>query len=197
MFLFDELLYAGYSKLSDVLDGKLPLTSAEKTNQAIIDSARQNGGVVDSVNHSRGGMTWTNAMQDLSNSGRTLLPIGEVLYNGAAANAKESADLLQDISEAGKMYQSTHPTDIVGAWIGGNPATGEKNDGSFPGSHSSYTGYEPAKGSIIKSGSDPKKSVDLREVTDKNWGDGRYSIPVYVEPTKLKSSETPGPKKGN
>lgn len=194
--LLDEMLYAGYSKANDVLGGMLPLTSAEKTNQTIIEGARANGGVVNSVNHSRGGMTWTNATQDLKNQGKEQLPIGGVLYNGAAANAREAADIANSIGDGrDEVSQSTHPTDIVGRWLGRNPATGEKNEGSFPGSHSSYSGYMPAEGSIIKVGTDPKKSVNLRDVTDKNWGNGRYSIPVHVAPTKPKPSTTSEPKK--
>jgi filamentous hemagglutinin len=186
----DELLYAGYDKANDLLGGMLPLTSAEKMDQAMIDKVGELRGVLDSVNHSRGGLTWTNATQDLKNKGAKGLSIGGVLYNGAAANAQEEANLLQDISKAGKMYQSTHPTDVVGRWIGRNPATGEKNEGFFPPSHSSYTGYEPAVGTIIQVGDDPKKRVDLRNVTDANWGKGKHSTPVYVPPNKPKASAT-------
>ncbi|UOV06924.1 hemagglutinin repeat-containing protein [Pseudoxanthomonas mexicana] len=179
-----EMLYAGYDKLNDLLGGTLPLTSAEMANQAIIESAKANGGIVDSVNHSRGGMTWTNAMQDLENQGKEQLPIGSVRYNGAAANALEAANLVDKIDDdRGQVYQSTHPTDIVGRWLGRNPATGEKNDGSFPGSHSSYTGYLPLPNVSVG------KVENLREVTDKNWGTGNYSIPASVPPTGSKSSK--------
>lgn len=179
-----EMFYAGYDKLNDLLGGTLPLTSAEMANQTIIESAKTNGGIVDSVNHSRGGMTWTNAMQDLKNQGKEQLPIGSVRYNGAAANAQEAADLIRDIGNGyGQMYQSTHPTDIVGRWLGNNPATGEKNDGRFPGSHSSYTGYLPLPNVSVG------KVEDLRAITDKNWGKDNYSVPVRVLPTPPKSSK--------
>jgi len=132
-------------------------------------------------------MTWTNATQDLKNDGATGLPIGNVRYNGAAANAQEAADLIQVISAEGEVFQSTHPTDIVGIWLGGNPATGNENEGSFPKSHSSYTGYLPSPGAYIQVGDDKAKRVNLREITDQNWGLGNFSVPVYVPPTKPKS----------
>src|SRR5690606_13657649 len=125
----------------------------------------------------------TNVMHDLDRQGRTLLPIGTVLYDGAAANAQEAADLLLDISGGGKMFQSTHVTDLVGTWIGRNPGNGEPGNGSFPGSHSSYTGYLPPLGTLIRIGN-TDKYVDLREITDRNWGDGSYSVPDYVAPTQ-------------
>ena len=175
----DELLYAGYDKANDLLGGKLPLTSAEKTNQAIIDDARRNGGVVDSVNHSRGGMTWIIALGDLERQRERNLPIGNALNNGAAANAQDAADLMLKLGDGrAKMWQSTHSSDFVGRWLGGNPATDLfENSGSFPSSHSAYTGYLPIEGVHI--GGKP-----IREITDKTWGQGHYSVPVYVPPSE-------------
>jgi filamentous hemagglutinin len=181
-----ELLYAGYDKLNDLLGGRLPLTSASRTNQAIIDRTREQGGTFNSVNHSRGGMTMTNTMHDFDRQGGTLLPIGNLLYNGAAANAQEGANLLRDIDDdRGRLSQSTHPTDLVGRWIGLNPPTSERNDGRFPGSHSSYTGGLMPLGTPI------------REITDRNWGVGRYSVPRYIPPTPPKPPTPPNKGNGN
>ncbi|HEY5971524.1 MAG TPA: hemagglutinin repeat-containing protein [Pseudoxanthomonas sp.] len=176
--IFDELLYAGYDKANDLLGGMLPLTGAERANQAIINDARANGGVVDSVNHSRGGMTWINALGSLDRQGVDKLPIGNALNNGAAANAGDTADLMLKVGDGREMmWQSTHSSDLVGRWIGWNPATDAlENNGGFPSSHSSYTGYLPPDGTQIGGKS-------IRELTDKTWGSGRYSVPVYVPPS--------------
>lgn len=176
-----EVLYAGYDKLNDLLGGVLPLTGAGRANQEIIDIAIEQGGEVNSVNDSRGAMTWTNAMHDLDRQGLTLLPIGTVLYNGAAASAQEAADLLLDISKAGKMFQSTHFTDRVGEWIGRNPETGGKDDGSLLDSHSSYTGFLPPFGTFIETG-DPGKYINLREITDRHWVRGTTANPYMWRP---------------
>src|SRR5690606_1061865 len=183
-----EVLYAGYDKLNDLLGGVLPLTAASGANQEIIDTAIQQGGVVHSVNHSRGSLTWTNMMHSFDRQGAEGLPIGTVLYNGAAANAQEAADLLRIISEAGKVLQSTHFTDRVGTWIGRNKATGDTDSGSFPSSHSSYTGYPPPFGTLIRIG-DTGEYVDLREITDGNWGGGSYSKPEAVAPTQSRKEK--------
>ncbi|SDR04137.1 hemagglutinin repeat-containing protein [Pseudoxanthomonas sp. CF125] len=176
-----EVLYAGYDKLNDLLGGALPLTSASQTNQEFLRIANEQGGVVSSVNHSRGGMTMTNALGDLNRQGITGMPIGSVRYNGAAGNAQEADSLVSKVGNGwGEVSQSTHPTDLVARWIGRNPATAEKNDGSFPKSHSSYTGYLPP---LI--GVDGKPN-DIRKQTDKAWGQGNYSKPVIVESTKGK-----------
>ncbi|QAU24940.1 hypothetical protein EO087_13850 [Dyella sp. M7H15-1] len=175
---FAEGLYAAYDKLNDKLGGWLPLTSAERMNQDFIDAAKQQDASIDSVNHSRGSMTWTVALEDSQRQGKANLPIGTVVYNGAAANALNAAKLVQSLGDGyGKVYQATHPTDIVGSWciiLGCNPATSDKNNGGFPSSHGSYTGYLPLPG------------TPLREMTDKTWGEGSYSIPELVVPSKDK-----------
>lgn len=183
-----EVLYAGYDKLNDLLGGVLSVTTASRVNQEIINIAAEQGGEVSSVNHSRGSMTWTNAMHDLARQGQSGLPIGRVLYNGAAANAQEAANLLLDISDAGEMFQSTHFTDRIGGWIGRNPATGGKDDGSLLDSHSAYTGYLPPLGTIIEVG-DTGEYVNLREVTDRHWGEGNHSEPKEVAPTRSKKEQ--------
>src|SRR5690606_26491642 len=177
-----EILYAGYDKLNDLLGGVLPLTSASRANQVILESAEEQGGLVNSVNHSRGSMTWTNALHDLERRGESGLPIGTVIYNGAAANALEAAGLVYRLGDGrGTVSQSTHPTDIVGRWnwiLGGNPATSDRNDGKFPSSHSSYTAWLPP---LI--GADGKPN-ELRLLTDSTWGDGNHSRPVLVTPNQ-------------
>jgi len=84
--------------------------------------------------------------------------------------------LVELIGDArGEVWQNTHPTDIVGSWrviLGGNPATSEKNEGSFPGSHSAYVGYLPADG------------TELRSITDKVWGIGKINQPVRQVPKR-------------
>jgi filamentous hemagglutinin len=183
-----EILYAGYDKLNDLLGGALPLTQASETNQKMILRAQELGGVVDSTNHSRGSMTWINALGDLKNQSKdkTDAAIGDVYFFGAAANAQESADLGYVLSGGlSKQYQATHPTDLVGRLpgiLGGNPATGEKNEGSFPSSHSAYTKQTPPDGTFIG-------GVNMRELTDNTWGVGNYSVPVYVPPSGKAKAE--------
>ncbi len=175
-----EILYAGYDKLNDWMGGALPLTSAEEMNQEFLKKAKLEGAVVDSVNHSRGSMTWINAVGDLKRRDEKNVAIGSVYFFGAAANAQESADIGYIISGGmSTQYQATHPTDLVGripVILGGNPATGEKNKGSFPASHSAYMQWLPAVGTVIN-------GVNIRDATDKTWGSGKYSIPVYVPPS--------------
>jgi filamentous hemagglutinin len=176
-----EILYAGYDKLNDALGGRLPLTNAEKMNQEFILRATDQGGVVSSVNHSRGSMTWINAIGNMQQQGGADLGIGNVYFFGAAANAQESADIGYVISGGNSMqYQATHATDLVGKvpWIlGGNPPTGEKNGGKFPASHSAYTQSAPPVGTFIG-------GINMRELTDRTWGPGKYSEPVQVPPSE-------------
>ncbi|MGO4222378.1 hemagglutinin repeat-containing protein [Lysobacter sp. TAF61] len=177
-----EMLYAGYDKLNDLMGSALPLTSAEAMNQKIWGVAGSKGGIVEATNHSRGGMTYNNAMADYERLGKQNVPIGNTYFFGAAANAQEAADTAHVISGGrSDIYQATHPTDLVGKlpwWIlGGNPPTGENNDGSFPSSHSSYTRSVPPAGTFIG-------GVNMRELTDRTWGPGNYSAPVEVPPSE-------------
>lgn len=147
--------------------------------------AGKQGGEVTSVNHSRGSLTLINAMHDFNRQGKELLPFGDVLFNGAAANAQEAADLLQRISETGKMFQSTHVKDRVGTWIGRNEGTGGEKDVSSLESHSAYTSYLPPPETIIKVGN-KNKYFDISDIVRKNWGKGGYSEPKRVLPSKPK-----------
>lgn len=173
-----EGLYAMYDKSNGILGSltgvMLPVTAASQTNIALLKRAREEGWEFNAVNHSRGSMTFTNAMLQLRGDDQKMFPIGYILYNGAAANAQQAQGLVELIGDArGEVWQNTHPTDIVGSWrviLGGNPATSEKNQGSFPGSHSAYVGYLPAEG------------TELRSITDKVWGIGKINQPVRQVP---------------
>jgi filamentous hemagglutinin len=66
--------------------------------------------------------------------------------------------------------------------LGGNPATGDKNDGSFPDSHRWYTqSLFPDDMSL--------RGVNVRESTDRNWGAGNFSEPVFVAPSQTAKAE--------
>ncbi|OBU48943.1 hemagglutinin repeat-containing protein [Stenotrophomonas maltophilia] len=180
-----EGLYAAYDKLNGILGSltgvTLPVTAASKANVELLERSQTKGWVYDSVNHSRGSMTYYNALLTLRGEEQKAFPIGYVLFNGAAANAQQTANLVDKLTNGdGAVWQNTHPTDIVGRWhviLGGNPATSEKNGGSFPKSHSAYVGYLPADG------------TDLRALTDKVWGVGKINQPVRVLPKSKKGSE--------
>ena len=74
----------------------------------------------------------------------------------------------------------------MGRRLGGNPATGAyENDGSFPSSHSSYTGEVPLEGAMIG-------GKNTRELMDKTWGPGRYSVPVFVPPSDKAKAKNGG-----
>jgi|SRR5690606_24195163 len=75
-------------------------------------------------------------------------------------------------------FAQTHRRQL-GRWrfiLGGNPATGDRNDGKFPGSHSSYTAWLPPE--YLEDG----VRNPLRDITDRNWGEGNHSKPVRVYP---------------
>ena len=173
-----EMLYALYDKTNEFLDGALPLTNAEITNQEIMFIAQDQGVIVNSVNHSRGSMTYYIAVAALLNDGLTNLPIGTVTFNGAAANAQNMANLVDTATNGmGAVQYSTHATDLVGLYIGFNPATGGLDSYGFPYSHSSYVGFLPPI--YLLTGDDN----ELRIRSDSAWGNGIINTPTIVEPT--------------
>ncbi|WP_229730941.1 hemagglutinin repeat-containing protein [Pseudoxanthomonas indica] len=176
-----EAIYAIYDKINDMTGGRLPLTEAEKTNQEFTEIAKEKDSVVQSVNHSRGSMTWINAIGSLRQQDKNNVAIGNVYFFGAAANAQEASDTAWILSGGtSNQYQATHPTDLVGRVpliLGGNPATGDKNEGSFPDSHRWYTQSLFPDGVSLR-------DVSVRESMDRNWGPGSFGKPVFVEPSQ-------------
>jgi len=173
-----EMIYALYDKTNEFLGGALPLTNAEITNQEIMFIAQDQGVIVNSVNHSRGSMTYYMAVAALLNDGLTNLPIGTVTFNGAAANAQNMANLVNTATNGmGTVQYSTHATDLVGLYIGFNPSTGGLDSYGFPWSHSSYTGYlSPI---LMPNGSQNNSRI----ITDLAWSDGQINQPQVVNPT--------------
>ena len=60
------------------------LGNEQKALIAAYIQAQQQGGVVDSVNHSRGSLTESISLQDLLNAGQSA-PVGTVQFNGAVS----------------------------------------------------------------------------------------------------------------
>ena len=103
--------------------------------------AMQNGGSllrIEEANHSRGSLTASHATQLLIYEGNSDVPIANVLFNGAAANADRMADRIEQVTGGqGEVWQSTHQNDFVGKLIGGNAPTGGQTAG-FGDAHSHY-----------------------------------------------------------
>ena len=100
------------------------------------------------------------------------------LYDEQGNAIRGMANLVNTATNGmGTVQYSTHATDLVGSWIGGNPATGGLDSYSFPDSHSSYFGYLPPE--YIQNGDTNK----LRILTDKAWGYDQINQPQVVEPT--------------
>jgi filamentous hemagglutinin len=186
-----ELFYAGYDKINEIMGGAMPISNASEVNQSILQTAATQNGTMDSVNHSRGGLTFANAVGDLNQQGVTDAPIGSVQFNGSAANAQRTANIVDTVSGGqGTVSYSTHATDLVPRIVGGNPATGGNPNFSFPKSHSSYTGYLPPE--MVMSDEGVLVANPDRLFTDAAWGNGNTSTTITVKPHdrfKSKSKE--------
>ena len=96
------------------------------------------------------------------------------------------SDLVYTLSKGeGETKQSTQTHDLVGRWIGGNKPTTDFTGGSmFKNSHGSYTlGWVPV-GTWIDDGKGAQ--IDIGTVIRDNWGDGHYSKPELVLPTRMR-----------
>jgi filamentous hemagglutinin len=189
-----ELLYVAYDKFNDITGSHLPLTGAEIANQEVYKYAKDNKYYVDVSSHSRGGLTASNALQDLNNNqGIVGLPINESRFYGTATNVQDYANLLYYVNGSGQAYSSVHETDFVGRtpwllgrskyFVGGNEVTGGVDiTGQYFYSHSSYRYEKPpekvlnAKGEMVTN----KAFLDY----EKAWGPNPYaSRPQLVKPT--------------
>lgn len=113
---------------------------ASEANIDIMNVAAQHGAVVNSVNHSRGTLTYSNAILQMGGliNPATNLPIGQIQLNGSAANAQNMANYVNTAARGqGVVMQSTHTSDPVGRLIGANDPTGGVS-GSGLASHSMY-----------------------------------------------------------
>jgi filamentous hemagglutinin len=189
-----EVLYAGWDKLNEALGGILPISNASEANIDIrnivrdlnIQQAAQASqteqetkpkpAVIDEIDHSRGTLTGSNATAQQHNDGQTDVPLGNVLFNGGAANAQNMSNMVDQVTNhRGTTQQATHVDDWVGGVIGGNAATGGV-EGVGMASHSSYTGFHETP------------SKDENKMTDYIWGAGKTSVPVVVPPQKQKTN---------
>jgi filamentous hemagglutinin len=177
-----EVLSAGWDKLNEITSAALPVSSASEANIDVRNVVKVQGGLVIEVDHSRGTLTSAIGTAEQVNRGVTDAAIGSVTFNGGAANAQRMADNV-DAATGGRVsagevtvQQSTHQNDLVGNVIGGNAPTGG-NQIPFLDSHRSYTGSLPPE-------LDPNGDRnDLRDFTNKAWGDGKISQPVKITPS--------------
>ncbi|PIT37881.1 hypothetical protein BHC43_08265 [Snodgrassella alvi] len=210
-----EGVYAFYDKVNDLGGSYLPLTNSEKANILLYEYAKEKGYKIDLSNHSRGGMTASNALQYANRNGLTGIPIREARFYGTATNVQQYADqLLINGYEGSKAYSAVHYTDFVGRsplilfrsqyTIGGNPPTGGVEDKPFMYSHSSYFREKPKdvlvdeKGRNIDANGNltGDKKVDNPYLDDwnKKWLKGSNhnlnqvnpSLPVLVKPSKAR-----------
>jgi len=88
------------------------------------------------ADHSRGSMTGSNAAAWQVNNGWRDIPLKQVNFNGAAANAQRMANRVGIITSGqGEVTQATHRMDLVSRIIGKNPAIG---GAGFKGNHTTY-----------------------------------------------------------
>ena len=206
-----ELMYAAYDKLNDVSGGRfLPLSNAEKLNQDLYLQAQEQGYMVDTSNHSRGGLTASVSLKNLNNVYDIKdLPIRKSRFYGTATNVQDYADQLRANGYSytdgdGNVYQSSaysavHKADPIGRWwalLGGNAATGGTCSWCY--AHSSYYAeipeqflknkqgqYVDINGNIIQT--DKRiKNPEYRDFEEK-WGKPlnqmNPSLPSLVSPT--------------
>ncbi|MDO9365496.1 MAG: S-layer family protein, partial [Methylotenera sp.] len=109
----------------------------------------------------------------LNENGVINAAIGSETMLGSPVNAQDTSNTVNTITSGnGSVYQATHQGDFVGTIPGNNPPTGGAG-GSFPQTHTEYTGDFP-----------PVDSKSRRD-TDKIWGEGQYSQPKKVDPTNI------------
>ncbi|WP_346309120.1 hypothetical protein, partial [Limnohabitans sp.] len=160
-----EIIYAGIDKLNEMTGAVLPISNASEANIDVRNTAKEQGGKVVEVNHSRGSLTSSNATAEQINQGERNTPIDSVTFNGAAANAQRMSDRVDAVTGGkGAVQQSTHKDDKIGTFIGGNAPTGGR-DASIGAAH---TNYGPGVPQLIK---------------DKVWGNDIGSVPVVVLPS--------------
>lgn len=180
-----ELLYAGWDKLNELLGGVLPISNASQANLDIrnliakTNAQRAEQGlapvVIDEINHSRGSLTSSNATAQQRNNQQINVPLNSVTFNGAAANAQNMANMVDQVTSGkGIVQQSTHVDDWIGNVIGNNPSTGGV-DGTGIGSHSSYRGNQQ----LNPTNSQHQEKIDR---DNKFWGNDSKSEPVVVIP---------------
>jgi filamentous hemagglutinin len=136
--------------------------------------------IIDETDHSRGSLTSIITSQIQDENGDKNVPLGSVLFNGAAANAQKMSSYVNAITSGkGQVFESTHANDLVGHWIGGNTITsqGAGSNISFGEAHSSYG---------INADKDPEKTKTTMEV----WGNPKGSTDldagtmIHVSPDK-------------
>ena len=132
------------------MGGKLPMTSAEKTNQAIYQYVKDHDYRLNINSHSRGGMTTSIAMQNANSNGLILIPVNNAQFYGTATNVDRFREQLENVNqfEGSTVTSAVHYTDFVGRspwlvgrspWVvGGNAPTGGVEDKWFMYSHSGY-----------------------------------------------------------
>ncbi|MDF7676898.1 hemagglutinin repeat-containing protein, partial [Neisseriaceae bacterium ESL0693] len=200
-----ELLYAGYDKVNDLMGGWLPLTSAEKTNQAIFAYAKDNNYLLNINSHSRGGMTTSVAMQDANSNGLIYVPVNNAQFYGTATNVDRFREQLENVNkfEGSTVTSAVHYTDFVGRspWlvgrsplvVGGNAPTGGVENHPFMYSHSGYFAEKPTnylmdeQGHLIdKYGNRVQQKQDnpyLDEFNEK-WNEGKNHNQLGENPSK-------------
>ncbi|NDV12984.1 hypothetical protein [Crenobacter caeni] len=133
-------MYAAWDKLNEaVFGGRLPISNAAEANIDLRNQVAAQDGKVVEVDHSRGSLTSANATKTQVLRGDLTVPLGSVTFNGAAANAERMADIVRSATAGtGLVFQSTHISDPVGAWIGGNSGTGGIPTWDVVGAHGAY-----------------------------------------------------------
>ncbi|XDZ50095.1 hemagglutinin repeat-containing protein [Neisseriaceae bacterium CLB008] len=188
-----ELMYAAYDKVNNLTGAKfLPLTNSQQANLDLLQWAQINQYVIDTSNHSRGGLTASISSQAFINKGYGVLPINQARFYGTATNVQDYANLLAK-NGSGQAYSAVHETDFVGRSplialrskyvTGGNPPTGGIYQPWFY-SHSSYF-YEMPPEKIIINGKIQENPLYKEYISA--WGnDPDASKPKLVKPTVTK-----------
>ena len=164
-----EVISAAWDKVNEITKAALPISNAAQANIDVRDAVKAQGGKVLEVDHSRGSLTGSVATSEQVNRGVTDAAVGTVTFNGGAANAQRMADQVNTAtSGTGVVQQSTHKNDTVGTLIGGNAATGGRDDASVMDAHTTYGPNVSSK---------DKSNV---------WGNENASAPILVSPSRAK-----------
>ncbi|MBQ9259391.1 MAG: hemagglutinin repeat-containing protein [Neisseriaceae bacterium] len=191
-----ELIYVGYDQINNkFFQGVLPKTNSEELNQEIYQQAKDMGYMIDTSNHSRGGITASVALKDWVRQHKDekdgAAPIRKARFYGTATNVQNDyADVLQKNGYTyqgadGQTYNSgaysiVHKMDFVGnKWIpfllGNNETSPYNNCKGVCYSHSSYFAEVPEQyerdknGQIVIKNGNPVVTKDWEDYTQK-WG---------------------------
>lgn len=189
-----ETAWVAWKKVEQVFG--FGTSSAGELNLALQTIAASQGAKLDTISHSAGNFATDEMLRKLQESGATNAAVGTVTLFGSPVNAQTTSDKVNAITNGqGTTQQATHIKDFVGTLFGGNPPTGgNPATGSIP-SHSSYTG------DLTTSTSDKPQLPNiftprqLRENTDRAWGEDRFSQPVVVPPTNKPTTRNTGVQK--